>query len=95
MHREKYVQQFTVVDLIGIEGDAHHFHMPGVPVADLAISRLIGASTHISGLNVADTGETLKNGLNAPEASAAEDCCLLFSHDDWMRLRGEGSSSPF
>jgi hypothetical protein len=29
---------------------------------------------------VGDPGQTLKNGFNTPEASAAENCCLLFCH---------------
>ena len=87
MHREEYLQQFAIVDLVGIESDAHHFHMPGVSVAHLAIIRLAGASAHVTGLDVGYAGQTLKNGFNTPEASAAEDRCLLFCHDDWMYRR--------
>jgi hypothetical protein len=56
--------------------------MPGASVAHLTIRRLIGASAHITGLDVCYAGQTLKNGFDAPEASAAENRCLLFAHDD-------------
>src|SRR5437899_4060790 len=56
--------------------------MPSVAVAHLAISRLVGASAHIAGLDLDYARETLKNGFDAPEASAAENCCLLFGHDE-------------
>src|SRR5260370_15888642 len=54
--------------------------MPGVAVAHLTISRLGGASDHISRFDMGDAGQALKNGLSAPEAAAAENCCLLFRH---------------
>jgi hypothetical protein len=56
--------------------------MSGVAVAHLAISRLIGASAHVTGLDMGNTGETLKNRFHTPEASAAENCRLLVSHED-------------
>jgi hypothetical protein len=31
-------------------------------------------------------GQALKDGFNTPEASAAENCCLFLSHDDWMLM---------
>jgi hypothetical protein len=40
---------------------------------------------------VAYASETLKNGLNAPETSSAENRRLLFSHVDWMRPFEESS----
>ena len=75
-------QQVAIADLVRIESDAHDFHMPRIPVAHLAISRLIGASAHVAGLDMDYARETLKNRFDAPEASAAENRCLLFGHDD-------------
>jgi hypothetical protein len=80
MHRKKYIQQFAIVDLVGIETDPHHFYMPGVTVAHRPIRRLIGATPHVARLDVTYSGETLKNRFDAPETSAAENRFLLFRH---------------
>jgi hypothetical protein len=44
---------------------------------------------------VAYACETLKDGLNAPETSSAENRCLLFSHVGWMRPLKESSCPVF
>src|ERR1700683_2830456 len=59
--------------------------------AYLAIGRLIGASAHVTGLDMSNASETLKNSFDAPEASAAENCALLFGHDHWMHWLGKSS----
>jgi hypothetical protein len=55
--------------------------MPRVAAAHLAIRCLVGASAHVARLDVADANQALKNRLNTPETSPAENCCLLISHD--------------
>jgi hypothetical protein len=80
MHREKYLQQLAIADLIGIERDPHHFHMARIAIAYLAIGCLIGASPHVPRLDVRNPSQALKNGLNAPETPAAKNRCLLFCH---------------
>jgi hypothetical protein len=69
--------------------------MPRIAVANLAIRCLTGAPAHVPRLDVAYACETLKDGLNAPETSSAENRCLLFSHVGWMRPLKESSCPVF
>jgi hypothetical protein len=54
--------------------------MARIAIAYLAIGCLIGASPHVPRLDVRNPSQTLKNGLNAPETTAAKNRCLLFCH---------------
>jgi hypothetical protein len=80
VYREKYVEQFPIIDFVGIEGDANNFNVSRVATADLLVGRIGDVSAHVAGFNVTNARETLKDGLNTPETSAAKDRCLLFCH---------------
>ena len=49
--------------------------------ADLPVSGIVDVPAHVSGFDVTHARQTLKDRFNAPETSAAKNCCLLFCHD--------------
>jgi hypothetical protein len=80
VNRKENIKQFAIINQVRIESDTHHLNMPRVAIANLMVSRLIGASSHVPRLNVSHASQTLKYSLDTPEAPAAENCCLFFSH---------------
>jgi len=71
---EENVQQIAEADDCGIEGDLGDFDVAALAGADLLIGRVSSAPAHVSGADGFDALKLFDGGLDAPEASAAEDC---------------------
>ena len=79
VRREEDVEQLVVADLIGIEGDADGFRMPGVAAADLLVRRPCGVAASLAAFDGLHSDDVNEHRLGTPEASACQDC-HLFGH---------------
>src|SRR5206468_11447661 len=80
VYRKEHIEDIAKTDLFRIERDAHDFHVSGITAAHLTVGWIIDVSAHVAILDVRHTCETLENGFDTPETSAAENRCLLFCH---------------
>ncbi len=69
---EEDVQDIGVGDLRGVEGDAHHLGVPGVPGAHLLVGGVGGVAAGIAGDDIGDASHLVEDGFEAPETAAGE-----------------------
>src|SRR5262249_13633627 len=77
-------QKIAVRDFVRIEADPHDFHVSGIPVADLAVGRLIDVPAHVSGDSLLHSAQAVEDGFDTPETPATEICRLFIGHNDSM-----------
>ncbi|MNL37382.1 hypothetical protein D3C87_1595250 [compost metagenome] len=69
---EEDFQDFLQADLVGVVGQAHHFGVPGVALADLLVAGVDGLAVGVAAFHVGDATDSVKDGFGAPEAAAAQ-----------------------
>lgn len=69
---EEDVQKVGVRDLGGVEGDAHHLSVTGMPGTHLLVSGIDVGAAGITGDDIRDADDLVVNGFEAPEAAAGK-----------------------
>lgn len=80
------VDQLLVGDFFRVVGDLHDFGVAGSAAADLFVGGVFGGASGVAGDDGDHAGMAFVDGLDAPEASAAEGGCVGFHV--WGGLKG-------
>src|SRR5579863_2185415 len=78
---EEHVEQLMIGDLLRVVGDADHFCVPRISVADAAITGRFGSTSRIPAFDVEHSFERLERRLGAPETAAGK----YGSRSGWIR----------
>ena len=87
---KEYPQQIGVGNVVRVEGDPHHFGMPRAAGANLLVARVRHVPAGIARNHAADTTQPEKDGLQAPEAAAAQGRQFLSRHLALLPLAASG-----
>src|SRR5205085_8899699 len=74
-------EQVAVVELVRVEGHAHHLGMAAAPRAHLVVVGIRGLAPHVTGLDRLHALELVEDRLEAPEAAAGERRNLIHFND--------------
>ena len=82
---EEHFEQIFEGDFGGVEGDAHHFDVSRIAVADLPVCRIVDLPAGVSRVHRLHSPQAVKYRFEAPETSTTQKRNLLICHGHWMR----------